>query len=163
MAANLLACNACRQCQCLHKELKLQSESRETEQEFLAQNKQNTYGKPEKGAQRYKLCPVQKPKQDEKLLQRMERASFPLGSQLSGERDILLHCKRRGWKLIEETRLCWICLAFRSLTRALSGIKVVLLGTGARLLSQSIPSALADLLDGIPDPRWDPSQTVSLS
>lgn len=100
----------------------------------------STYGKPEKCAQRYdKLCPVQKLKQDEKLLERMERTSCPLRSQLSGERDILLHCKRRGWKLIEETILCCICLAFRSLTRALNGIKVVLLETGDQLLSQSIP------------------------
>lgn len=118
MPANLLGCNACRQCQCLHKDLRLQSESRKTEWEFLAQDKQNTYGKPEKCAQRDTINCVlfKKPKQDEKLLERMERTGCQQESQLSEERDTLLHCKRRGWKLIEKTSLCWICLVFRSLT-----------------------------------------------
>lgn len=36
----------------MHKDLRLLSESRKTEWEFLAQDKHNTYGKPEKCTQR---------------------------------------------------------------------------------------------------------------
>lgn len=47
--------------------------------------------------------------------------------------------QKEGMETHKRDNLCWICRTFRSLSRALIGIKVVLLGTGARVLPQGIP------------------------
>lgn len=79
------------------KDLILESESKQIEWKFLAQDKQKAQGKPERCTQSYMMNGdlYKNPEHNQKLLGRMERAWCQLGTQISRERHILLQCKRR--------------------------------------------------------------------